>query len=123
MVEFETEIYASLGFNIEFYSPFSKSLELIKNLKIIAGKTENVRKLANSIIYDIVSRSLIICYSSENIAVCSVYFALIILDIIKENTLLSDFILENKIKMIIDFDMLTTCGEDLTDFYYDSQSK
>jgi hypothetical protein len=107
----EGEIYTILNFDLKFFSPFPTIIQFIE--KIGCQEREKIRKLANNIIYDVVTRPLIICYEAQYIAACVVYFAYFIRGFISETTLIEEFVLNNKLLVELDVDVLINCCEDI----------
>ena len=114
LVNMEIEIYTFLGFDIQFLSPFNYVVEFLQKFKI--DNAEKVRRLANIIIYDIVSRPIIIYYPCEYLAISTIYYSLFIRNYTDTKFTISKFVDSNNL-MCFNNDLLTCCIEDIKEFY------
>ncbi len=112
LVNMEMEIYTILNFEIDFISAYQALFVYLEKMKLGINEVK-IRKLYNLIISELVASPILICYSSNYLAISVLYFSHFLVGLVYDETILESFLDNYGLRNEFVIDKLVYCTEDI----------
>ncbi len=112
LVNMEIEIYTILNFDIIFVTAYQALFIYLEKMKLEINE-DKIRRLYNLIISELVVSPILICYSSNYLAISVLYFSHFLVGLIDDEMIIETFLNNYGLRNEFVLDELVYCTEDI----------